>query len=146
MLIHCIASALSADRNNFSTWHDNTRLLSLSAGPSTHAPVHILHAASPLFVVLSPVQLGQWLPVLDMTAFLAVSWRLDIWQVETLACIWCHDFPLCAEFLGMAAQTLSTLKHQMRMLDGRIWDFSPEKPYHDISDFWDGEVPESNLE
>ncbi len=108
--------------------------------------MHILHAASPLFVVLSPVQLGQWLPVLDMTAFLAVSWRLDIWQVETLACIWCHDFPLCAEFLGMAAQTLSTLKHQMRMLDGRIWDFSPEKPYHDISDFWDGEVPESNLE
>lgn len=43
-------------------------------------------------------------------------------------------------------QKLSTLKHQMRMLDGRIWDFSPEKPYHDISDFWDGEVPESNLE
>ncbi|KAL0048680.1 hypothetical protein WJX82_008571 [Trebouxia sp. C0006] len=43
-------------------------------------------------------------------------------------------------------EKLSTLKHQMRMLDGRIWDFSPEKPYHDISDFWDGEVPESNLE
>jgi len=43
-------------------------------------------------------------------------------------------------------QKLSTLKHQMRMLDGRIWDFSPEKPYHDISDFWDGEVPESSLE
>lgn len=43
-------------------------------------------------------------------------------------------------------QTLSTLKHQMRMLDGRIWDFGPDKPYHDISDFWDGEVPEANLE
>lgn len=43
-------------------------------------------------------------------------------------------------------QKLSTLKHQMRMLDGRIWDFGPDKPYHDISDFWDGEVPEANLE
>jgi hypothetical protein len=52
------------------------------------------------------------------------------------------DHIICAFMM----QKLSTLKHQMRMLDGRIWDFSPEKPYHDISDFWDGEVPESNLE
>ncbi len=52
------------------------------------------------------------------------------------------DHAICAFMM----QKLSTLKHQMRMLDGRIWDFSPEKPYHDISDFWDGEVPESNLE
>ncbi len=51
-----------------------------------------------------------------------------------------------SDIYACMTQKLSTLKHQMRMLDGRIWDFSPEKPYHDISDFWDGEVPESNLE
>ena len=54
----------------------------------------------------------------------------------------------CRSFLDWQSvvQKLSTLKHQMRMLDGRIWDFGPDKPYHDISDFWDGEVPEANLE
>ena len=55
------------------------------------------------------------------------------------------SYPINSDSL-LPMQRLSTLKHQMRMLDGRIWDFSPEKPYHDISDFWDGEVPESNLE
>lgn len=45
-----------------------------------------------------------------------------------------------------ALQKLSTLQHQMRMLDGRIWDFGPEGPFADMNDFWDGEVPQANLE
>lgn len=47
--------------------------------------------------------------------------------------------------LSAALQKLSSLQHQMRMLDGRIWEFGPDKPYHNMTDFWDGEVPEANL-
>lgn len=43
-------------------------------------------------------------------------------------------------------QKLSSLKHQMRMLDGRMWDLGPDKPYLNMTELWDGEVPEANLE
>ena len=41
---------------------------------------------------------------------------------------------------------MTTRPGNVKLQSAHIWDLSPEKPYHDISDFWDGEVPESNLE
>ena len=48
--------------------------------------------------------------------------------------------------VSVMLQKLSSLQHQMRMLDGRMWKLGPDKPYHNMTDLWDGEVPEANLE